>query len=342
MRLLFVDASTHLETIYDLSRRARGGMVASLFQVTDYLASVGHDVTVLSDIRETGVTNAGTKWLHEAWGRYDALVCNRGIGDGYPQIDARARFLWTHDLPHAGFIPEPKAIRAFRGTVFMSRYAERVWRTFYRDIGASWLIPNGVDRERFYPREKDFGALIYASAPNRGLEKLPFIFDAIQQAVPRSLTLKAYSRLSVQHPGEGKDEFDYEAIKRSGVTLCEPISQDQFAEELGRASLMILPSGYPEICSNVILQSLASGTPIVTTGNLGSAGEWIKDSRNGVLTKFQPHDYMVHTMEMIRGAVDILNDPVRHRKLIAGAVKTKIPTWQEIGYKWERLLSLYF
>src|ERR1051325_410528 len=273
MRLLFIDRSTRLETIFDLERKARGGMVASLFQVTDYLARRGHDVTILSDIEHGGRTKAGAKWLNEAYGDFDCLICNRGTGDGYPSIRARARILWTHDLPHAGFIPEPATVKAFACTVFMSEYAEAIWRTFYRDIGRSVRIPNGVDRELFYPRTKDPGYLIYASAPNRGLERLPFIFDAIQAALGEKLRMRAYSRLAALHPGEGPDTFDYNTIRSSAVELHDPIPQAQLAEELGSAAMMILPSEYPEICSNIVLQALASGTPVITTGGLGSAGE---------------------------------------------------------------------
>jgi glycosyltransferase involved in cell wall biosynthesis len=340
LRILFIDNSTRLGCVSDLSARARGGMVSSLFAVTDYLSTRGHDVTVLSDIKSAGATRAGTKWLHETWGHYDALVCNRGVDDGYGHIRASARVLWTHDLPHSGWIPDPKRIRAFACTVFMSRYAERVWRAFYKDIGRSALIPNGVP-EIFHPREKDLDTLIYASAPNRGLDKLPLILDAIRTRVGRPVRMVAYSNLAALHPNEvGKgDTFDYKSIRESAVELHDPVPQDELAGRLGQAGLMILPSGYPEICSNIVLQSLRSGTPIVTTGGLGATPEWVRHRRNGMLTKFQPHDYMVHTVEIVRHAVEVLENRRLHERLIRGAAKTDIHTWQEIGNKWERLLN---
>src|SRR3990167_10438182 len=148
-------------------------MVSSLFKISDYLSSVGHQVFVLSDIQSAGKTRAGMIWTHEYYGQYDYLICNRGTHDGYPDIKARRRILWTHDLPHNGFIPEPKTIKAFAATVFMSQYAERIWRAFYPTIGRSFMIPNGVDKTLFFPRPKLPGFLIFASAPNRGLKKLP-------------------------------------------------------------------------------------------------------------------------------------------------------------------------
>lgn len=330
MRILFIDGSTKLETVHDLASRARGGMVTSLFRVSGYLARRGHDVSVLSDIQFPGITPDGVIWRRGYFRDepYDCLVMNRGMSDGYPEIQAKARFLWTHDLPHAGFIPDPQAARALACTVFMSAYAEDVWRTFYRTIGESVTIPNGVDKRLFYPREKDPSYLIYASAPNRGLQRLPFIFDAIQAAINRPLKCRAFSSLAKLHPGEGEDRFDYAAIRSSNVELCDPLPQERFAEEIGRAALMILPTDYPEICSNVILQSLASGTPVVTTGGLGSAGEWV----SGTLTKFKPYDYMVYAMEIVRLAVDALSKPLT-------TAKSNILTWDEVGARWERMLS---
>jgi glycosyltransferase involved in cell wall biosynthesis len=349
-RVLFFDNSTRLKTIHDLETRGRGGMVASLFKVSDYLSSAGHDVYVLSDIEENGKTPAGAVWIgkgsripHEE--TFDFLIHNRGADDGLPEIKARRRILWTHDLPHAGHIPEPKTIKAFSATVFMSEYAERIWRCYYRDIGRSFLIPNGVDKKLFYPRDKARGYLIFASAPNRGLKRLPLIFEAIRSRVEGPIFMKAFSNMKALHPNEvrsGEDDgfsMSYKSCREVGIDLVDPVPQRELAEELGSAGLMILPTDYPEICSNIILQSLASGTPIITTGGVGSAREWIKDGVNGRLTRFQPIDYMIHSVEIVRMAVEVLNDERLHRRLIKGALQTKIETWEAIGAKWEKMLN---
>mgnify|MGYP001064197246 CR=1 FL=1 len=132
MRLLFLDRSTKLMTVHDLKTRARGGMVTSLFRLSDALAEKGHDVQVVADIENAGRTDIGTWW--QPWGqfdpreeRWDVLICNRGVDDGHPLIRVKHRVLWTHDLPHNGFLEEPRTIKAFSATVFMSQYAEDIW-----------------------------------------------------------------------------------------------------------------------------------------------------------------------------------------------------------------------
>ena len=341
MRIMFMDRTTKLEHVRELETKARGGMVTSLFKVSDYLTAAGHDVTVYSDIEHEGRTKSGTKWLHEHWGEYDVLVLNRGVGAGYSAIEAKRRVLWTHDLPHNGFIIEPKTMAAIDRTVFMSRYAENIWRLFFRTIGKSTFIPNGVDKKIFYPRQKFPASLIYASAPNRGLGVLPLILDSIRSRLDDGwkYTLSAYSSLAKLHPGEGEDRFDYTPIEESKVDLKDPVPQEEFANKLGQAGLMILPSGYPEICSNAVLQSLASGTPVITTGYLGATPEWVKHRKSGMLTKYQPHDFMIHIVEMVRNIVTVLENKKLHDKLIRGAAKTKILTWDQVGAKWERMLT---
>lgn len=151
---------------------------------------------------------------------------------------------------------------------------------------------------------------------------------------------------SSMYPNEGDmkdhaDQFliDYDDSQVEGLSFKDPIPSESLAEQVGQAGLCIMPTGYPEICSNSILQSLASGTPIVTTGGLGSACEWVRHKYNGWLTKYTPSDYMAYSAEIINGAETILNNEKRHRKLIKNAAKTNILDWNEVGNKWFKLLS---
>lgn len=346
MEILFLDFSTRLESVDDLKTRARGGMVSSLVRVPDELSRLGHSVFVLSDIKSDQTTDAGTTWCSKdgnCWAKghdWDFLVLNRGVHEGYSDITAKHRILWTHDLPHNGFIPEPKIMNSVSGVVFMSKYAERIWRAFFKTIGRSFQIPNGVDKTRFHDiHTKDLDFMVFGSAPNRGIKRLPLILDAINTRVKREMRLTAFSDIKTMHPNEAEsNDFgsDYKEVEDSNVRLSKPLPQDEYAGALGIAGLMILPSDYPEICSNNVLQSLACGTPVITTGNLGATPEWV-NNKNGYLTNFHVHDYMIHAVEIVRGAVKILENEKLHRKLIKNALKTKIHSWEEIGIKWDKM-----
>jgi hypothetical protein len=96
--------------------------------------------------------------------------------------------------------------------------------------------------------------------------------------------MRAYSNLSKLHPGEEEEyEKDYEEVKQSKVMLCDPIPQDEaWQRRLGRAGLMLLPSSYPEICSNVVLAEPLSSwnADHLNREILGSVGQWV-NGKNG-------------------------------------------------------------
>lgn len=341
-RVLFLDLSTGLGTLEGYNG-AVGGRVGSLRIVSDYLAREGWRVEVLSDCAP-GETTAGARWVDRPEGRYDVLVLNRGLGRGYAEIDARHRVLWTHDLPHTGYVQDARHPRMLSGVVYMSRYGRDVWRTAFPSLGRGVIIPNGVDRKLFRPIEKDLDLIVYASAPNRGLSRLPLILDAVRTRSRPDVYLVAYSNLAKLHPVEvGETDENaciYAEIVASDVDLRDPIPQPLLAGQLARAGMMILPTGYPEICSNIVLQALSCGVPIVTTGHLGATPEWVS-ARNGSLTRYQPHDYMVYTMEIVRNASAILNDVRRHRSLIDGASRTPVWSWDKVGHAWHKYLSRF-
>jgi glycosyltransferase involved in cell wall biosynthesis len=321
-------------------------MVSSLHIIPDVLSQLGCRTYVISDIKRGGITDCGTTWYQkgtmsdaEKSQTYDFLVYNRQTCNGFSEVKARRRILWTHDIPHGGFIPDPRILNAIDAVVFMSHYAERIWRTHYPGIGRSFLIPNGVDKSLFKPRSKDLNFIIYISAPNRGLGKLPLIYRSIKQKYP-AVYLRAFSNMSKLHPQDTDDySEDYKECKAAGIDLRNPIPQEQLAWHLSKASMMILPTNYPEICSNSILQAIASGVPVLTTGNLGSAHEWIRSGYNGFLTRFQPCDYWVFELELTRFAMSLLENPKKHKRLIRNTSATKLYTWQQIGGQWKKMLK---
>ena len=347
MKILFVDHTTKLGGIDDLATQARGGMVSSLFHVTNGLAERGHEVVVWSGLDDE--TPAGVRWVSEPEDDADAIVFNRGMADGHPELGSGRRFLWAHDLPHIGFCPNPRHMRGLACLVSMSRYADRVWRHLFDYDGKSTLIPNGVDFDLFKPRGKTPEYLIYASAPNRGLWRLPLIYDAVKNRHKGRIWCHAYSNMRTQHPNEIKEtednyELDYSTCEEVGIRRLDPIPQHKLAVQLGQAGMLLLPTNYPEICSNIILQSLACGTPVITTGLIGSAGEWLKHRKNAMLTTYAPRDYMVYQKEIIMACVEVLGNTRLARKMQRGALRTartQILSWDDVADRWAGMVNRY-
>lgn len=345
MNLLFIDLTTNLDSVSDLESRARGGMVSSLHILPNALQSLGHRCLVMSDVKQPGKTKTGVLWINDieeivkvGW---DFLILNRQIyGDGFPEIKARHRILWTHDMVHGGWIPDPDRATMLSAVVFMSNYSERTWRSYYKKIGRSAIIPNGVDKQLFRPqKERDLNHMIYFSAPNRGLEHLPVILDTVRDATGRDIKCTAFSKMSTLHPQEGDDRYQkiYDAVKLSDVDLREPVPQAELAKWVSAAGLMVKPNDYAETCSNSTLQALASGTPVVTSP-VGADKEWVKNRWNGYVTFNSLNDGPVFILETCRAIVDIMQNG--HERLIDNAPKTEnLYSWEEIGHQWNKMLN---
>lgn len=341
-RVAFVDFSRgSVRTLADLSR-AKCGRLTCLNAVTEHLAKRGHEVTCIGKWTDFD-TPGGVQWRKgtEIDTRYDALVMLRGVHDMLPQITARRRFLWVRDLPHAGFIPDPPQARFLHATVYLSRYAENVWKDHYPVLRKvrSFRIPNGVDKRVFFPGgTKDPNLLLYASNPNRGLKRIPMYGEALRHFHPKS-RIVAFSSHEALHPGETGDHSEaYALCREHGIDLRDPLPQEELAEWIRKATAVLLPSEFPEICSNLVLQSLACGTPIVATGALGATPEWVRHGWNGLETKWRPWDYQAFDLDFLRKCKTLLERPLLQRWLGYGARRTRILDWSEVGAKWERIL----
>ena len=347
MKILFVDHTPKLSSIDELERKARGGMVSSLFHVTNGLARRGYEVAVWSTL--DAKTPDGVRWTTEPEDDADVIVFNRGMDDAKPELGSGHRILWAHDLPHIGFCPDPRHMRSLTCLVSMSQYADRVWRRLFDYPGRSVIIPNGVDKDLFKPGPKTQQYMIYASAPNRGLWRLPLIFDAVRNRHKGKIWMSAYTNMRTLHPSEIKEtednyELDYSTCEEVGIRRLDPIPQHELAGELGRAGMMVLPTNYPEICSNIVLQSLACGTPVITTGLIGSTGEWLKHRKNAMLTEYAPRDYMVYQKEIIMALLEVLGSTRLWKRMQRGALrtaKTQILSWDGVVDRWENMVNRY-
>lgn len=351
MKIVFVDLTTQLNSFRDLETKGRGGMVTSLFTLPNALSQIGHDVYVLSDAKDRGTTNFGVKWVNESDMphlmriNFDFVVLNRQTyGDCFDELKTKHRILWVHDMVHGGWIAKPERARSLSAVVFMSRYSQETWNSYYRNLPKKQaIIPNGVDKGLFYPQPKDLDQIIYFSAPNRGLEHLPIILETAQAATGKNLKLIAFSNMKKLHPQE-KDKFEnvYQMVQSRGVDLRNPVPQYDLAVQVRRSGLMVKPSDFAETCSNTTIQSLAAGTPIVT-GPTGADREWVKTGYNGITTKHSLQDGPLFIMEICRGVVEIIRNEKFHKKLIKNAPKTKgLYTWEKIGECWSRFLIREF
>jgi glycosyltransferase involved in cell wall biosynthesis len=157
------------------------------------------------------------------------------------------------------------------------------------DAGMIRVIPNGVDTDRFHPRDKQ------ACRRELGLPAEGRLVVTVAHLGPRKghrEAVQAMARLPGDvclvlvggDPEGGKNQgLLREMVDRLGlngrVILAGPQPYGRIPLYLSAADVSVLAS-YREGCPNVVLESLACGTPVVAT-NVGAVPDIVQPGING-------------------------------------------------------------
>jgi glycosyltransferase involved in cell wall biosynthesis len=178
----------------------------------------------------------------------------------------------------------------------------------------TWLLPNAVD-SRFFsvvPVEQDVPRILFVGMINE--RKNP---HALLNCCKDWL---AVNRCKLAIAGDGNPASDYyrefmdESKALPGVELLGFIDRDQLAEEMGRSSLLVLPT-FEDNCPMVVLEAMAAGLPVAAS-RVGGVPDLIEDEVDGLM--FDP----AAPAEM-RGKIGRLVDDPELRKRLAQAGKMK-------------------
>lgn len=176
-------------------------------------------------------------------------------------------------------------------------------RAQYRDNPAKWTtIPLGCDLYGEKP-VKVPGRVVYCSSPDRGLHRLLEAWPAIKRSVPHA-TLRIFYRLQPWIDGfrdtpffppierlRARALYVQEALRRMsapewGITVCDSVSRNQIARELGEAEVFAYPVdtvSWSEGFSCATLEACAAqACPIITDCDaLGEIYSFIRPTSRG-------------------------------------------------------------
>lgn len=246
------------------------------------------------------------RWLHEFQREYQADVFDAH----FEWPDAVGVSLLARELgvPYAvtlrGWLYEaqgrprilPQCIAALRQASAVIGVSEHLAETAI-ELGVSRdrveVIPNGVDMNRFQPRDR------MAARRALGLPEDGRLVVSVAHLGPRKghrEMIKALANLPPDvrlvivggDPAGGRNERQVrELIRSCGLTQRVILAGRQSYEKVpiyfNAGDISVLAS-YREGCPNVVLESLASGTPVVAT-NVGNVPFLVQDGRNGRIVR---------------------------------------------------------
>jgi UDP-glucose:(heptosyl)LPS alpha-1,3-glucosyltransferase len=189
---------------------------------------------------------------------------------------------------------------------------EEVIRHYGVDPDKIRVIFNGLDRERFHPLEPEAQAGLHRRLGAPADRKIVLFVGSGFERKGLAYLFQAFGSLTDSEAhlwvvGKGRETLYRRLAESLGlahrVKFWGPASET--APFYQAAAVLALPSLY-DPCSNVVLESLACGTPVVTTAANGAAA-FITPGESGVIIP-RPDDILALT-EGLAAFLDLTRDP---------------------------------
>lgn len=236
-----------------------------------------HDKTLFQDIYRAG-DGCHIEWLRQRWSRTGlAGKASIVLNPYHWLVLALERYIFRG--------------HRFRKIIAISEMVKKnIIDNYSVSPGDIEVIYNGVDLERYHPdnREKYRGEI----RRKHGLTDSDFVVLLVGSGFERKGVNYLIGAVeSVKEPvtvlivGRGPEHKYLRMVKKQRVLFCGP--QREINRYYAAADLFVFPTIY-EPFGNVQLEALASGLPVITTGNSGAA-EIIEEGVQGFVVR-EPED----------------------------------------------------
>lgn len=344
MKVLFIDGTAGFSPTRK-DTKPTGGILSSLTILPQLLAAKGHEVLVKSVFNEHCLINDVTYLsLTDEVKQCDVVVFNRNVISN-PIIDqaksAGAKIIWwLHDVVDHRYLIDD-AFKRVDGIVALSQYCQKTYANYFEIEKKKFaVIPNGVDKSVFYPGDyskRNPGLMIYASAPIKGMKPLGYLAENFKRLNPTNEVRMYASQTLHDKNDDALIKYQFSRAKESGVTILDPLPQNELAKVMREAWLLLMPNSYPEICSNLLLQARASGLPVIASPT-GSIPEFLRNGEHGRITKSGPCDLYYWWKEFAFEALTLTVDKDKHKQMSQSA-PIGVDSWETIATQWELYLE---
>jgi len=258
------------------------------------------------------------------------------------------RVFWAHDYQGVHVSDQPSLGRSlavvwrrltgplFHGRVnqvfvvsqFMADLFEWLFRTPPKKLV---VMPNGVDVSLLQgpaPARVPM-KFVHSSVPDRGLGQL------LREIFPRIRSAYSQAELHVfsYHPLDA-----YQRYATGGVTLHGWVTKEELIRALRESSMMLYPANFEEMGAISVLESMAAGTPAVTS-TLGVLAELAGENTRGIAVPGRPGT-QEFADRFVLATLELLGDPSRLEQMRSAAREYVLThhDWNAIARRWDRVL----
>jgi glycosyltransferase involved in cell wall biosynthesis len=338
----------------DAIARGLGGSELAAVYLMRELAKRGHRVHVNGNPGPAAGMHDGVEYMRwddrEANHRHlkpDVLIVSRAPQAFLNGYDAKANFLWVHDI-HCGEPVGDNMVGIMRADrIFcLSEWHKGFFLSQYPFLHPDTIIVtrNGIDTGRFAKEPVKAGKrLIWTSTPHRGLDRLLDLLPEIQKEVPGTELDVFYGFTTWERIANAQnDHQSLSAILRlkqrlsstPGVRFHDRKGQQELADAFSAASVWAYPTWFTETSCITAMEAQAGGcVPVVT--RLAALSETVK---HGILLD-PPSNTPEYGRAFVSNVVHMLRDePARKALADAGRAHALANLdWSRVAVEWETI-----
>lgn len=210
--------------------------------------------------------------------------------------DDKIRILWVHDTaedPELSHLRDPASRAKYHKIVFVSHWQ---MYEFINKLGIPMddklaVIGNPIYEIPLFEKPTDKIRLIYASTPQRGLELLIPVFEALCKKYD-NLHLDVYSSFKIYGWEDADKQFEplYDAVRaHPNMTYHGFADQRDVRSAFQQAHILAYPSIWRETSCRVLIEAMSAGLLCVHP-NLGALAE----TSGGLTSMYQYHEEPTH------------------------------------------------
>lgn len=344
-----------------LQEKSLGGSETALYYMAKELAARGHDVRVFCSCPRPGRYDGVQYHDLSSWKdlagivEFDALVVSRWYNFLATPSKAKMRIFWTHDMPSPDAKAEMPAHMFQTDMMFVLSEFQR--KQYIADEMCPELDPlirkttNGVDwdyiQKCIADVPKNRKRLIYSSRPERGLYLLlSKIWPALLDEDPElELVISSYdiSAGGVQVPEQTMQI--YQAcndliMKSKNVFNAGNLKKEDYYKLLASSSVMVYPTNFPEISCINAMESLACGTPLVSTRKFALT----ETASQGAELSEDPYGSPEYIKDIVFKTLNLVKNDVHYRMIRKSGrdwIRSRYQ-WKRVAEQWEDLIMQHF
>lgn len=277
MKILFLSLSGLTFDVTTPEHRPLGGTESSFCYLARELAKHHHVTLVAKNAPKQILMNVTHDNECNA-GDYDVVITNAPLqftGEGKKPYYIFWNHLAHNDAAIRSLI-SPNVMNGIDCIVYVSEWQKNECEKWYGKAKRSVVIGNGLTPsfENMFTSAKELKAAkyplhaAYTSTPFRGLRLMPEIMQRINgdKPIEDCLKLEVYSGMSVYQSKDEPYEGIYNSLRRPDIAYCGNVSQTELAVRLKSVSYLLYPCVFPETYCIAVLEAMAAGLMIVTTG----------------------------------------------------------------------------